>query len=340
MSGRNGQVSRFYCILNILEASNYGLTADQIWERVKEAGHKASKRTIYRDIEALQQSGFPLSNPNDSVQEGAQKWKLERHAKITDNFILNSKELLALFLARGVLTPLKDTPFYSDLESIFKKIETRIDGKARKHLTELMEDFHFDPLPKWGLGLDSDTVETIRAATAEKQVLKVTYSSVNGRDKRERKLGPHFLYFAKGSIYLIAEDLEDKTVKLWSVARMSDAKFLEEVYKKPTVNPEEYFKSAFGVFIGGKSQTVRLEFAPVIAPFVKERGWHPTQKIISKGNGSILFEMEVSLTSEVVQWVLGFGPNCRVIEPKELKDKLIEHSRALISMYEQIRKVA
>lgn len=114
---------------------------------------------------------------------------------------------------------------------------------------------------------------------------------------------------------------------------MSDASMLDESYDKQAIDPGEYFKSAFGIFKGGPAQAVKLEFAPSIAPFIKERGWHPTQKIVSKGDGSILFEMEVSLTHEVIQWVLGFGSGVKVIEPMELRKQVLERARSIELMY-------
>ena len=335
MPERNGQVVRIYHVISVLENSRYGVTVKEIWDKLKEQGFDCSERTVYRDLQALQQTHFPLSSSKDQSDEtsGAEKWKLEKHAKVTEHFALSPKELLALYLARGVLTPLRETPFYHDLETIFNKIETRIPGKAKEHLDELATHFRFDPVPKWGLGLNPDVLDTIRAATYEKQVVKATYSSVNGQDKRERRLGPHFIYLAKGSIYLVAEDLEDGVVKIWSLPRMSDASMVDEPYEKPAIDPEEYFKSAFGIFAGGIAQKVKLEFSPKIAPFIKERGWHPTQKIVSRADGSIQFEMEVSITHEVVQWVLGFGPEAKVLEPMELRKQLLDRARSLELMY-------
>ena len=210
MSGRNSQVARIYTLLQVLEGAPQGLSVKELMDRVVDRGHEVKQRTIYRDLEALQQAGFPLSCEDNATDSNASRWTLERLTRVNEHFILSTRELLALFLARGVLAPLRDTPFYVDLNSIFKKIEERVGPKGREYFQELSGEMHFEPGPRWGLGLDPVLLETVQACCAERQVLEVRYSSANSGDKRVRKLGPHYLLFAKGSVYLIAEDLRLK----------------------------------------------------------------------------------------------------------------------------------
>src|SRR5580692_3546813 len=115
MQGRNAQVARIYRILNLLEGSPHGLSACEIRERLTERDVEVSKRTVYRDLEALSDAGFPLF-PLDSVDgqsdQHATRWVLERSAKINQYLALSAQELFALYLARGMLVPLKNTPLH------------------------------------------------------------------------------------------------------------------------------------------------------------------------------------------------------------------------------------
>jgi predicted DNA-binding transcriptional regulator YafY len=114
------------------------LTVKEITDRVNDRGHEAKARTVYRDLEALELAGFPLVSSEKNEDSNASRWKLERLTRITERFLLSSRELWALYLARGVLTPLKDTPFYSDLDSIFNKIEQKLGQKKQEYLQSLM----------------------------------------------------------------------------------------------------------------------------------------------------------------------------------------------------------
>jgi len=333
MPGRNAQVTRIYVILGLLDGVRHGLTVAEITEKVNDRGHPASRRTIYRDLEALEAAGFPLHAEGDKGENNENRWVLEKVTKVTEHFVLTARELLALYFAQGVLSPLKGTPFFSDLTSIFTKIEDRLGSRGNSHLGELREGLHFEPGPRWGLGIDPDLLETVRACCAEKQVLKVQYHSASKQEKRERHLGPHYLYYAKGSLYLVAEDLEENKVKLFSVPRMSEAKMDDAIYEGTPSDPTQFFEGTFGVYRGGDPIAAKIEIAPVIAAYVKERQWHESQSIVSKSDGSVVLSIEASLTPEFIHWILGFGPNAKVISPPELSQKVSEAAKKTAELY-------
>ena len=47
-------------------------------------------------------------------------------------------------------------------------------------------------------------------------------------------------------------------------------------------DPKEHIRQSFGIVRGDKLFKVRLLFAKKIATYIKERQWHPTQKIREK----------------------------------------------------------
>ena len=119
---------------------------------------------------------------------------------------------------------------------------------------------------------------------------------------------------------------------------MSEAKMLDESYDTEASDPEKFFKSSFGIFTGGVVHTIKIEFSPKIAPYVKERGWHSTQRVVNKSDGSILFSMEVGMSPEVVQWVLGFGHDATILEPQELRERVVEAASQVKAIQIQLRE--
>ena len=336
MKGRHSQVLRIYRVLSILEGAPHGLSVADLESRLKDRGFEVGKRTIYRDLEALKAAGFPLEEKGKSDENGT-RWTLERSAKVNHYLVLNSRELMALFMARSMLAPLRETPFFQDLTSTFDKIAEKIGSKAQLFINEISEEMHFEPGPLWGLGLKPDIIDTLRAATTEKQVLSVRYNSVNSGKVSMRTLGPHYLYFAKGSLYLVAEDLADHVVKVFSVPRMDEASMLDQSYVGNIVEPEEFFGSAFGVFRGGAPENVRIAFEPAVGSYIRERQWHPSQKIINKEHGRVEIQFEIAVTPELRQWVLGFGTNAVVIAPISLAQSLHEEAAKIVELYSQSR---
>lgn len=332
MAGRNSQVSRIYRILNLLEGAPQGLSVNEIWERLLDRDHEIGKRTVYRDLEALSAAGFPLFAQEETTDENAKKWVLEKSVKI-NHLVLSGRELFALFLARGMLVPLKETPLYADLDQVFGKIEEKLGKTHREYYEQLSSELQFEGGPKWGLGLNAEILDTVRAACAEAQVLSVDYESANSGVKRRRELGPHYLYFAKGSMYLIAEDLEAKEVKVFSIPRMTNAVMEDRPYDGEPINPEKFFESSFGIFHGKGPVKVKLEFSKLVSPYVRERRWHSSQQLVSRPDGKIQLTFDVAITPELVQWVLGFGAEAVALEPTELRSKLSETASKLLAIY-------
>lgn len=339
MPGRNAQVARIYTILNLLEGTPQGLSAKEIRTRASERGHPASQRTIYRDLEALSASGFPLfPQEGGSTDSPATRWVLERTARIDKYLVLTPRELVGLYLSRAVLAPLRDTPFYEDLERMFRKIEEKLGTKANEHLHGLSSEIRFEPGPRWGLGVDPDLLDTVRAACAEGQLLSCEYSSVSGGKMSHRTLGPHYLYFSKGALYLVAEDLRDHGIKTFALPRMSGAQMLDAVYEGKKSDPTELFHDSFGIYRGERDpEDVTIQFSRIVSPFVKERTWHHSQRIVSRSGGVIELKLHVTLTPELISWILGFGTEAVVLEPRSLRDRLSETAERILELYRRER---
>lgn len=332
MSGRNSQVARIYRIMQLIEGSRFGLTVSDLTEMMRERGYDVQKRTVYRDLEALQAAGFPLESKGSS-DDHVSRWTMERDARVGEYLTLGARELLALYLARSVLAPLEHTPFYEDLQSIFKKIDDKLGSAAKSHLDELYHELKFEPGPKWGLGLSPDVIDTVRAGCTERQILQMTYASANSGRQDARRVGPHFLYFAKGSLYLIAEDLNDRVVKTFALSRVKSAQLLDEPYEGEVTDPEAYFSTSFGVYRGGEVVPVTIRFSPTIAPFASERRWHKSQRLVTRSTGEVDISLEVALTPDLVQWVLSFGAGAKVIDPIRLGEMVKEEVLKIELLY-------
>ncbi len=334
MAGRNTQVSRIYCILDLLEQAPQGLSISEIHARATDRGHDASKRTVYRDLEALSDAGFPLFPESDKTSDGSQRWRLDRSAKVNQYFILNARELFALFLARGALTPLRETPFFSDLQAIFQKLEQKLGNRNVEHLRTLEDEVKFEPGPAWGLGLNPEILETLRAACSESHCIEAEYASVNSKTLRARKIGPHYLYYARGGLYLVGEDLEQQKTKVFALPRFKSATMLDQSYEGTISTPEDVFNGSLGAFTGTKIEKIIVEFKSDVASFVKERRWHSSQRIVQLEGDRIQVSLEVAETPELYSWILGFGPSARVIAPSTLAERIAVMAMETVSLYE------
>jgi predicted DNA-binding transcriptional regulator YafY len=164
-------------------------------------------------------------------------------------------------------------------------------------------------------------------------VLRLEYQSPSKAERRWRSLGPHFLYFSKGAIYLVAEDLEEKAMKTYSVARASGAEMTDEAYDRPQSNPDDYFKGSFGVYKSTTSVPIELKLKREVVAYATERRWHESQRVVKHADGSATLHLDVGLTPDLVQFVLGFGDSVEVKGPDQLKQRVLEAALRVASLY-------
>jgi len=127
-----------------------------------------------------------------------------------------------------------------------------------------------------------------------------------------------------------------KEVRTFHLKRFEDIELLSDVQYEipPRFSLDTYFGNAWHM-IREKDQPfhVVIRFAPLVAVNVAEVHWHKTQRIEHRDDGSIDFHVDVEGLSEIVWWVLGYGDKAKVLEPKQLQDKIAEHARGILAHY-------
>jgi len=91
---------------------------------------------------------------------------------------------------------------------------------------------------------------------------------------------------------------------------------------------QEHLDGAFGIVQGEELFRVRLRFAPTIAAYIRERVWHPSQRIEEQADGSIELAFETAGWKELVRWILSWQPDVQVLEPLRLRERIREKLQA------------
>jgi proteasome accessory factor B len=100
--------------------------------------------------------------------------------------------------------------------------------------------------------------------------------------------------------------------------------------RPPDFRIADFLDGTFRVVRGaGPPVTVRLRFSPAAARYIRERTWHPSQKLTPRPGGRLEMTLRVNHLLEVKRWVMSFAANCEVLEPAQLRmDVAGEHLRA------------
>jgi predicted DNA-binding transcriptional regulator YafY len=83
----------------------------------------------------------------------------------------------------------------------------------------------------------------------------------------------------------------------------------------------------------GEKFRLKVRFWGDSARFVRETHFHPTQEIIDPGDGTIVFTAEVCGIRALMRWVLTFGGEAEVLEPLELRERVVKALRAGVERY-------
>jgi proteasome accessory factor B len=336
---RNAEVIRQWSILRDLESARR-LTIDDLAQRTG-----VTTRTIRRDLEALQASGFPLY---DDVQDGKRYWMLEQRAfRRLDETGFTIAELSALYFSRTLVEALSATPFHRDLRSAFDKLSGALTPGMRQFLDRLPLVLQAKAGPgalpaAAESGTESGSVREAAArsarasqlvdATLHHRRVSMRYHSMSSNREKAYLIEPYRLVFAQGALYVVAFVPEYGELRTFAVDRILGLSVTEERFE-PTESPEELFADSLGVHQGTPPQRVEIAFAPQIARYVRERIWHASQEALDQPDGSVVLVLQVSNDRSLRSWVLGFGALARVLAPAELVTQIVDEMERARARY-------
>jgi len=82
-------------------------------------------------------------------------------------------------------------------------------------------------------------------------------------------------------------------------------------------------RGSFRAIRGDGSHHVALRFAPESAGRVAEKQWHASQTLEPQPDGSLIVRFQVTDLREIKRWVLSWGAECEVLEPRELCELIV-----------------
>ena len=315
---RNAEVIRQWNMLRSIEASHYGLTVQDL---AKAAG--VSKRTIYRDLLALQEAGFPLIDEN---RDNHAYWTLNtRPFRHLTQLGFSLSELCALYLSRRLVESLTGIPFQAALGDAFGKFEREITPKMKAYLDCLPSVMSARPTGgKVSLSPAHDRMveQMVDASVARRQV-RMLYYSLSHERKAEYLVYPLRFVYTHGAMYLRAWVPAREQVLTFAAHRIKRVSVLEERFEHDAKWSEETFSGSLGPNDGPTAHVV-LRVERELAPIIVERQYHRSQKTTPLSDGSILLELDVCDDVWLHSFVLQFGHRVRVVEPAALAREISE----------------
>ncbi|MBU8870743.1 MAG: WYL domain-containing protein [Gemmatimonadales bacterium] len=184
-------------------------------------------------------------------------------------------------------------------------------------------------------------LRTLVEAMEKKRVCEVKYRRVLDKRSKTFRIKPLKIFAHKESVYVHARyaKMPGEPFKgadydpLLALHRIKTVAITDTKFVLPKdYNFERTMNRQFGV-IRGQRFKVKAEFTGWAAGFVTERTWSPDQKVTRRRGGGIALEFTASSEPEVLNWILNFGDEAKLIGPKALVGKLRERLATVSGLY-------
>ncbi len=325
-------MARQWTVIQALLTARTGKTVGELHQMLELS---CDKRSVYRDIQDLEAAGFPLCC---ETINGAQYWSVMEHARNPLAVPFKVEELIALYLSRDRVSDLKGTSIYKELNSLFTKIKAGIHESFYDYLEQS------GPVPmlsfKHSYGqLDANAqvvVNQLEGAIQSKRFVDMAYYTMSRKAETQRRVAPYTLWLSEGEIYMIGYCELRLEVRIFNVKRIHQLIVLPETYTIPDdFNLDEFMEASFGIYQGVETQ-VKIRFDSEVANLIKERVWHPSQRITEFEDGSIHYELTVAGTEEIRRWVMGWGDHATVLAPVGLRHEICQMAQKMARDYGQL----
>lgn len=231
-------------------------------------------------------------------------------------------ELIALGLAERMIGALRATPFERDLKCALAKLQEVLPAGGSTHLESIAD--WLSVLPAVLSRYDAASFCALAAAVARRVRVEMVYWTASRNQTTRRIVDPYDLALLDGDWYLVGYCHKRGSVRIFAIQRIREVNPTGEAFDRPAVFRIDHFlQGSFRAIRGDGSHDVALRFTPESAGRVAEKEWHASQTLEPQPDGSLIIRFHVTDLREIKRWVLSWGAECEVLEPRELSELIV-----------------
>jgi proteasome accessory factor B len=284
-----------------------------------------STRQVYRDLDALETMGIPLTE----VQRD--------HYSIIAGYFLppvhfDLKEAVALFLAARLLARYSDDHNPVVIQAL-AKLAASLPETIAEHIQRTVSGLAGRPENRAYL----EVLEAVTQGWACRRKVRLWHQAAGSENVHEYLLSPYFVEPSAVGYATHAIGYEEsyfRSLHTFKVERIQAAGLTDEPFEIPAgFDPVRLLESAWGIMFGDELIEVRLRFSPQVARRVGENIWHSSQQLAVCDDGGCILSVRVAHPLEMKPWIRGWGPDCEVLAPESLRREVAEEMRRAAEVY-------
>lgn len=290
------------------------------WLRAEDlaATFEISKRTVYRDMQALSESGVPVvSSPGQgySLMEGY----------FLPPLSFTQEEALMLLMGGDFMAQTFDAEYQRAARSATSKIAAVLNEDQRDALKSLENAMRFIA-STFDYTLNPEMLQRIRRAVLQSRTVRFDYHARHtedvGGEKTRREADPYAILHWDRHWYMIAYCHLRKAIRIFRLDRIDQFEVLNRTFKRPAdfriQNRLEFF-----------DMWVRILFDPVVERWIREDGDFYAVDYQHTPDG-LLVTYRVRREDDVFRWLMGYAAYARVIEPDSLRERLVNEAKLIV----------
>lgn len=277
---------------------------------------ETSIRTIYRDIQALSESGVPIvavPGQGYSILEGYFLPPLR----------FSTGEATMLLLGAEFVAQNLDQEYREAALSASRKIEAVLPESTRAEVRYLQGSILFVAVNPFADADQPVKLQQLRRAIIAHKSVRFEYKPRSGSDKT-READPYGLAFVSGSWYLVALDHARGERRHFRLDRMERLIVLPKSLARPA-----NFHLSQDSKDNSRTIVVRARFDTKVARLVRQsRNFFRVSE--QETTGGLVVTLLVRQESDVLQWLLSWGAHVHVLEPESLRLRMAKEAEGIL----------
>lgn len=247
--------------------------------------------------------------------------RYKKNCNLTDGLTNNEKQKFANALNFAI----KKNNFVS-FASTYKKVLEANDNIAPENLNISIDHQLFHPI------LDELHIWTVVSAITEQQTVNIQYCKPFPNETELNTINsiiPVKIIYDNiyGRTYMVGiKDEEYSTYRFDRIYHCEIGETFEYTqYNEKIKQIEKILESAWLVSTNDETEKVRLKFKNTLSLIARVNNEGRHGKIVNIFDEYFIYEIDVNDSTEMINWILSYGENCTVLEPKSLVDKIVDH---------------
>jgi len=297
---------------------------DYLHEEFKEK-HEFHQSSIKRDLMELEESKYVDLIVNNEGEGFPNYYSVK-------NRLFEIQEL------RLLMDAISSARFITkqDKQTIITKIKKLTSNPLANHLENqiLLEDYAISEAKRVKY-----TIFTLHNAIHEKKIIQFKYGRYNvdkefvlSNDGKPRELYPYALIWNNDYYYLIGKYVHKDDMVHLRVDRMINVQVTDKIYQQDeNLDISDYVKRLFHMFTGVEKD-LKVRFSNHLINVIIDR-FGKNVSIEKDGEEAFILRTKAIISDGLINWLLTWGSDAKVIDPPELVQKMKEESKKLNQMY-------